>query len=81
MSESVVISDDAVDIAAQSMLEWARDQSDEAFDTCFPGIDAMLNALTEAGIVPPDFQERLINAVRELKREDEINNMEDFLAP
>lgn len=72
------ISDEAVDIVAQQFINWSRDQHGENFERHAPGLESALNALTTAGILPPDFQSRVIESMTTIMTEEERQEMEEF---
>jgi len=72
------ITDEAVDIAAQQFINWARDQHGEDFERHAPGLEGALNALTAAGILEPDFQSRVLESMKAISTAEEEQALEDF---
>lgn len=72
------ITDEAVNAVAQDFINWSRDQHGDDFERHAPGLEGALNALTSAGILPPDFQGRVIESMKAISTEEEAQSLDDF---
>lgn len=73
------IPDAKIDDAAKLFIDWSRSVDEEDFDATHAGLEAVLDALAKAAIIPLDTKERLTSAIGRITEEEGVQILADFL--
>lgn len=73
------ISDAQVNDAAKLFVDWSRSVDEDDFDATAKGLEAAMDILTKAGIIPLETKERLLTSIGLLNEEEDKLSLAEFI--